>query len=254
MHKRLLKNPSNDLLCQDASVFGYDTGMAEKRSLGMRAFLGAGFFGAVLAAAVCLSAWSFEFWEGWIFLAVFLASNAGITVYFLKKDPALIERRMKRGPRDEKQKSQKLIQRLIIIAFVALVLFPGFDHRFGWSRLPVWAVAAGDALVALGMMLVFFVFQENSFAASVIQVDAGQSVVSSGPYQYVRHPMYSGVLVTMLGVPLALGSLWGMLLYIPMVPLIIWRLTDEEKFLRKNLTGYEEYRMKTRYRLVPGAF
>jgi len=228
--------------------------MAKKRSLGMRAFLGVGFFALIMAAALCLSAWSLRYWQGWTFGAVFAASNAWLTMHFLKKDPALIERRMKSGLSAEKEKSQKIIQRLIMLVFIALVIFPGFDHRYGWSRVPIWAVAAGDALVALGMCLVYFVFRENSFAASVIQVDTGQSVISTGPYGHVRHPMYAGVLVMLLGVPVALGSVWGMLFCVPMVLLIVWRLTDEEKFLKKNLAGYEAYCAKTRYRLVPGVF
>jgi protein-S-isoprenylcysteine O-methyltransferase Ste14 len=228
--------------------------MAKTRTLRMRAFLGLGYLGLSLAVPLCVSAWSFTFWEGWIYLGVFLLSNAFITLYFLKKDPALIERRMKRGTRDEKEKSQKLIHLLIMLDFFALLILAGLDHRFGWSRLPMWFAAVGNLLVATGMLIVFFVFRENSFAALVIQVDTEQKVISTGPYRHVRHPMYSGVLLASLGAPLALRSLCALLFYFLLVLLVVWRLKGEEKFLRENLTGYEEYCTETRYRLVPGVY
>jgi protein-S-isoprenylcysteine O-methyltransferase Ste14 len=112
-------------------------------------------------------------------------------------------------------------------------------------------VIAGDGLVALGFLIIFFVLRENSFASGVIEVDAGQRVVATGPYALVRHPMYSGALVMLLGVPLALGSRWGLLLVIPITLVIAWRLLDEEAFLAKRLQGYPEYQARVRYRLVP---
>jgi protein-S-isoprenylcysteine O-methyltransferase Ste14 len=118
--------------------------------------------------------------------------------------------------------------------------------------LPLSGVIAGHGLVALGFLIVFFVFRENSFASGVIEVNAEQKVVATGPYAMVRHPMYSGALIMMLGVPLALGSRWGLFLIIPIALAIVWRLLDEEAFLAKKLPGYTEYQKKVRYRLVPG--
>jgi protein-S-isoprenylcysteine O-methyltransferase Ste14 len=116
---------------------------------------------------------------------------------------------------------------------------------------PVYVVIAGDALVALGLLIIFFVFRENTFSASTVQVAAGQKVVSTGLYALVRHPMYVGGLIFIFGIPLALGSWWGMLTYIPITLLIVWRLLDEERFLEKNLSGYAEYRSAVKYRLIP---
>jgi protein-S-isoprenylcysteine O-methyltransferase Ste14 len=220
-------------------------------------------FTPLLAAAVFLPAWTLRYWQGWFFFAVFMSVNAVLTLYFLKKDPALIERRMHRGPRAEKEKSQKIIQSLAMVFFLALIAFPGFDHRFGWSDRSLWAhrelwavfaVVAGYALVVVGLVIVFFTFKVNSYASSIIQVDKDQSVVSVGPYRFVRHPMYAGMLVMILGVPLGLGSVWGVLICIPMIAALVWRLIDEENYLSKNLAGYDEYRTKTRSRLIPGIY
>jgi protein-S-isoprenylcysteine O-methyltransferase Ste14 len=110
---------------------------------------------------------------------------------------------------------------------------------------------AGDIIVAIGFYIVFLVFKENSYASALIEVGAEQKVVSSGPYALVRHPMYIGALLLLLGTPLALGSLWGVFTIIPITIVIVWRLLDEERFLSKNLPAYPEYKTKVKYRLVP---
>jgi protein-S-isoprenylcysteine O-methyltransferase Ste14 len=113
---------------------------------------------------------------------------------------------------------------------------------------------AGDVLTALGFLIVFLVFKENTFTAATIAVTVDQKVVSTGPYAIVRHPMYSGALIMLFGTSLALGSWWGLLMFIPMIFTIAWRARDEERFLMKNLSGYEEYCQIVRYRLVPFAW
>ena len=136
-----------------------------------------------------------------------------------------------------------------MIGFIALFVFPAFDHRFGWSPVPLYISLAGDVLVAFGFLFIFFVFKVNTYAAT-IQIAEGQKVISTGPYALVRHPMYAGALVMLIGVPLALGSWWGLFTLALIMPVLIWRLLDEEKFLSKNLPGYTEYCQKVRYRLV----
>jgi protein-S-isoprenylcysteine O-methyltransferase Ste14 len=131
------------------------------------------------------------------------------------------------------------------------MVLPSLDHRFSWSAVPLPIVVAGDALVALGFLVVFLVFKENTFTAAIIAATPDQKVVSTGPYAMVRHPMYLGALVMLFGTPLALGSWWGLLMFIPMIFTIAWRARDEERFLLKNLSGYHEYYHKVRYRLVP---
>jgi protein-S-isoprenylcysteine O-methyltransferase Ste14 len=131
------------------------------------------------------------------------------------------------------------------------MILPSLDHRLSWSAVPLPIVVTGDALVALGFLIVFLVFKENTFTAATIAVAPDQKVVSTGPYAVVRHPMYSGALVMLFGTPLALGSWWGLVMFIPMIFTIAWRARDEERFLLKNLSGYEQYWQTVRYRLVP---
>ena len=196
-------------------------------------------------------AWSFNFWQAWIYLIIFVVSTGVITIYLWKKDPKLLERRVKAGPKAEKEKTQKIIQLFASICFFALLVIPAFDHRSRWSNVPLYIVIVGDVLVALGFFLVFLVFKENTFAAATIEVFPDQKVITTGPYSMVRHPMYTGGLVMLSGTPLALGSWWGLLILVPLTLIIVWRLLDEEKFLYKNLPGYKEYCQKTRYRLIP---
>jgi protein-S-isoprenylcysteine O-methyltransferase Ste14 len=158
---------------------------------------------------------------------------------------------MSGGPFAEKEPVQKIIMVLTSLGFIGLLVVPALDHRFAWSRIPSFAVLAGDVLVVLGLLGVFFVFRENSFAAATIELARDQKVISTGPYAPVRHPMYLAGLIMMLGMPIALGSVWGLPVVIAMIPALIWRLLDEEKFLAAKLPGYVEYQNKTRYRLIP---
>jgi protein-S-isoprenylcysteine O-methyltransferase Ste14 len=169
----------------------------------------------------------------------------------MKKDQKLLESRVKAGPISEKEMLQKVIQSIAGMAFVAIFILSALDHRFGWSAVPVFVVIAGDLLVALGLLGVFFVFKENTFTSATIDVATEQKVISTGPYSLVRHPMYSGAFVMLLGVPIALGSWWGLLAVLPIILVIVVRLFDEEKFLAKSLAGYPEYLNRVKYRLIP---
>src|SRR6266481_3990443 len=137
------------------------------------------------------------------------------------------------------------------LGFIAMLVFPALDYRFGWSPVPASVAVLGDALIALGFLFTFFVFKENSYGASTIQIAEDQTVISTGPYAFVRHPMYAAALVMLLGIPLALGSWWGLFVLVLVLPVLIWRLLDEERFLRQNLPGYPEYQVKVKYRLLP---
>lgn len=206
---------------------------------------------ATLGVCLFLPAWTWRFWQAWVFLGVFVACTLGITAYLFRYDPQLLQRRLKGGPGAEQLNTQKAIQVLAGLTFLASLVVPALDHRFSWSPLPLAASLAGDLLVVLAFAVIFRVFRENSFTASTIRVDTEQSVVSTGPYAIVRHPMYSGGLILFLGMPLALGSGVGFLCFVPAVATIVWRLLDEERFLNRNLPGYEAYRLETRYRLIP---
>jgi len=106
-------------------------------------------------------------------------------------------------------------------------------------------------LIAIGWLAIFIVFKENTFTSATIELAPDQKVISTGPYALVRHPMYAGALVMLVGIPIALGSWWGVLVIVAMIPVLIWRLFDEEKFLARNLPGYLEYQDRVRYRLIP---
>jgi protein-S-isoprenylcysteine O-methyltransferase Ste14 len=193
-----------------------------------------------------------HYWEAWMYLSIFFAASALTTAFLMRRDPALLERRMRGGPTAEKRPVERLIMAFTSIGFIALLVVPALDHRFGWSDVPVLAVAAGDALVAVGFYCIFLVYRENTFTSATIEVAQGQTVVSTGPYAIVRHPMYASALVYLVGTPLALGSYWGLLPLVAMLPFLIWRLFDEEKFLAEHLPGYLEYQKKVTHRLVPG--
>jgi protein-S-isoprenylcysteine O-methyltransferase Ste14 len=205
----------------------------------------------VLAAALFLPAGTLGYWQAWVFLAVFSGSVVAITVYLIKNDPQLLERRVNAGPGAEKEQSQKVIQSIAAIAFVAVFVVSAVDRRLGWSTVPTTVVVVGDAIVAFGLLAVFLVFRENSFTSAVVEVSAEQRVVSTGPYALVRHPMYTGALTMLLGVPVALGSWWGLLAIVPLALAIVWRLIDEERYLTVNLPGYAEYQRRVKYRLLP---
>jgi protein-S-isoprenylcysteine O-methyltransferase Ste14 len=219
--------------------------LASKTALGYTQLI------AVLAVLLLAPAWTLDYWQAWVYLFVFAASSALITTYLWKRDPNLLERRINAGPRAENEKIQKLIQLLASCVFIGVMILPSLDHRFSWSAVPLPVVVGGDILVALGFFIVFLVFKENTFTAATISVTPGQKVVSTGPYAVVRHPMYSGALVMLIGTPLALGSWWGFLMFIQMAFIIAWRARDEERFLFKNLSGYKEYCHVVKYRLVP---
>src|ERR1043166_2901667 len=205
----------------------------------------------ILALLLFLPAWSFHYWQAWIFLLVFSVSVLLITLYFLQKNPRLIESLIKAGPAAEQQKNQKIIQALASLFFILPFIVASLDHRFGWSHVPTYLVLLGHLLVALGLYIVFLVFRENSFTSATIEIQQEQKVISTGPYAVIRHPMYSGAFIMLLGVPLALGSWWALIFVFLLFAAIVWRLLEEEKFLAKNLTGYVSYRQKVRYRLIP---
>jgi protein-S-isoprenylcysteine O-methyltransferase Ste14 len=204
-----------------------------------------------MAGLVFIPPWTFDYWQAWTFLAVYFVASALITLYLMKKDPQLLARRMSGGPAAEKEPAQRIIMSLASLGYIGLLVIPALDRRFAWSQMPPGVALAGDALVALGFLGIFFVFRENTFTSAIIELAADQKVISTGPYALVRHPMYAAGLVLLCGIPIALGSLWGVLVFVAILPALLWRLFDEEKFLTKNLPGYREYQSRVRYRLIP---
>ena len=206
----------------------------------------------VLGSVIFGAAATFAYWQGWVFILVFTISTNVLGVYLALADPALLERRLKAGPRAETRPAQKALISLAFAGFFALLIVSALDHRFGWSNVPASISVLGNVLVVLGLMVDLLVFRENSYGASTIEKIEGQHVISTGPYALVRHPMYVGVLVMVIGVPLALGSYWGMAFMLLNVPILMLRILDEEAMLRQELEGYADYTRRVRSRLVPG--
>ena len=206
---------------------------------------------AVFVACIFLPAGTWDYWQGWLFIAVFSASTVAFTVYLALYDRPLLERRMNAGPQHEKEGSQKIIVSLIIVGFFLFTILPPLDHRIGLSQVPAYLSLLGDILIILSFLFIFWVLKVNSFAAANISVADDQKVIETGPYGYVRHPMYAGALWLFIGMPLALGS-WLTICLVPLIlPLLIWRLLDEERTLRRDLPGYNEYAGRVRRRLIP---
>lgn len=219
--------------------------------LTQKVFLQSALFLGFVGALLFVPAGSLRYWQGWTYYSIFCLSILLLDVYLLRRDPALLARRMKMGEVGEQEARQRMIQKLSGLSCLLLLLIPGFDHRFHWSEVPTFLVVTANVLVMMGFLLVFFVFKENSYASSIIEVDQGQRVISTGPYRLVRHPLYAAALLLFLCTPLALGSYWALLVVPPLTALLVLRLLDEERVLSLQLLGYEAYCQQTRRRLLP---
>lgn len=209
---------------------------------------------AFFAVALFVPAGTVAYWQGWTFIAVFLVTTILPSIYLAVRDPAALQRRMRAGPTAETRPLQRIVISATVVLVIAALVVSALDHRFGWSSVPPWAVAVGYVLVAVGLLLAQLVVVQNGYASANITVEEGQPLVSSGLYGVVRHPMYSGALVMMVGMPLALDSLWGLGVVAAAVPVLALRIADEEKMLRDELAGYAEYATRVRSRLVPGVW
>jgi len=203
-----------------------------------------------LAIIFFLPAGTFGYWQAWVWLAVVCIPMLLVLGYLLKNDPALLERRMRTR---EKEPQQSFIQKLGWVWLLAF-LVPGFDYRFGWSHVPTALVVAADVLVLLGYVGFFLVLRENSYASRVVEVDEQQKVITTGPYAVVRHPMYTSITALWAFTPLALGSYWGLLPGLMIVPILVARILNEEQVLVRDLAGYAEYMRKTKFRMLPGVW
>jgi protein-S-isoprenylcysteine O-methyltransferase Ste14 len=195
-----------------------------------------------------LPAGTWNYWQAWVYIGILIIPMFFVLVYLLRNDPELLERRMRMR---EQRGEQKLIIKISLIFFLLAYILPGFDIRFGWSNAPIWVCIFADVLVLLGYWVVFRVFQVNSYASRVIEVNSGQKVVDTDIYAIVRHPMYFGAILMYAASPLALGSYWAMIPGAMIIPVLVARILDEEIALEKDLPGYTEYKQKTKYRLIP---
>jgi protein-S-isoprenylcysteine O-methyltransferase Ste14 len=210
----------------------------------------------LVATLIFAPAGSFRFWQGWMFVGIFVVFNAVFVAYFYRRDPALLERRMQNK---EPRREQRQFKMLWVPLWLCTLVLPGLDYRFGWSAallggVPVWLTGISLVILLSGWLLVFLVLRFNTFASAIVQVEAGQKVIADGPYRMVRHPMYTGFSLLILATPCALGSFVAFLPALPLIPVLVFRLLDEERVLRQQLSGYTEYCEHTRFRLIPSVF
>jgi protein-S-isoprenylcysteine O-methyltransferase Ste14 len=203
-----------------------------------------------LGAVLSLLAGTLNYWQGWVFTILFIGLTTTEGIYLAIINPVLLTRR-----KQVAQAGQSMVQRIfIVIALLSdlcLIVFSALDYRFGWSRMSPFVSLIGDGLIVLSFIVYYFVYRVNSFAATTIRTFEDQKVISTGPYAYVRHPKYVGDLFLVIGIPIALGSWWGLVFLVLTVLALAWRILDEEKLLKKELPGYVEYTQKVRFRLVP---
>lgn len=210
-------------------------------------------FGVLLFGIMLfLPAGTFAYWQAWVFIAVFTVCTMVPSIYLAARNPAALRRRLKVGPTAETRPVQRIIISAAGAAFVAVMVVSALDWRFNWSALPVWAVVIGNVMVGGGLLTAQLAVIQNNYAGSSITVEDGQPLVSTGLYGVVRHPLYSASIVMAIGIPLALGSVWGLLVLALTLPLVlVARILDEEKALTDELAGYREYTQQVRYRLIP---
>jgi protein-S-isoprenylcysteine O-methyltransferase Ste14 len=205
----------------------------------------------VFGLLLFLAAGTFNYWQAWVFLVIFALSGWIPGIYLLRTNPVALQRRMRGGPTAETRMVQKVVMGGLWLSLAAMVMVSVLGHRFGWSPVPTAICLVGDVLVAVGLGVMALVVIQNSYAAATVRVEAGQKLASTGLYGLVRHPMYAGNVIMMGGVPLALGSYWGLVFVMPGLMVLVSRIRDEEKLLQEELKGYREYTRKVRYRLMP---
>ena len=195
-----------------------------------------------------LPAGTWNYWQAWVYMGVLITPMFFAMIYLIKNNPELLERRMRLR---EKRSEQRLIIKVSLVFFFLAFILPGFDRRFGWSDVPMGLVIASEICILIGYLIIFRVMQINTFASRVIEVASEQKVIDTDLYSIVRHPMYVGAILLYVASPIALGSYWSVVPAIVIIPIIVARIKDEEAALDKDLTGYLEYKQRTKYRLIP---
>ncbi len=220
-------------------------------NLSLRA-IAAGVVGLVATAALLFwPAGTFAYWQAWALIAVMVALSTPYTVYLATRHPQVLERRLRVGPAAETRTVQRLAVFGLQASVLAAMVLSALDRRFGWSHVPNWLCVVGLGLVAVGLGISILVVLQNSWAAGTIEIQTGQELVARGLYGIVRHPMYFGATLMLAGIPLGLGSFWGLLPGLLGAVALVVRTVDEERMLVHDLPGYPEYRTRVRFRVVP---
>jgi len=216
----------------------------------LRSTLWIGFMAAVLFTAAGNWGWI----EGWAFIAIFTGGSIAFCAWLWRRDPELLKSRMGMVVQEGQARWDQIFMGLVVIGWnVWLGLMALDSERFHLSHVPAWLEAAGGLLIVMGFFATVPVFAANTFAAPVVRVqeERGQRVIDTGPYALVRHPMYAAAMLYLIGLPLLLGSWFGLLGMLVIAFAISWRARREEETLKRELPGYSEYMARVRWRLVP---
>lgn len=208
----------------------------------------------VFALVLFLSAGTVFWWAGWVYLLLFFAADAALGVWLVRHDPGLLKERMSGFGKPGEPTWDKVFFIILQFFFVAwYVLMPLDAVRFRWSQMPAWLQAVGAILLLISFYLFFLPFRENPYLSAVVRVqtDRGQTVITTGPYAYVRHPLYAAVIPFAAGTALLLGSWYGLLMGLVFTVALALRAVQEERVLQAKLPGYAEYLERVRYRLIP---
>lgn len=203
---------------------------------------------ALVGALLFLPAGSLAFFNAWLFIGLLFVPMLILGIVLLLRSPDLLKKRL---DAKEKQNAQKGVVAISALLFLAGFIVAGLDFRFGWSHMPAWAVAVASAILLISYALYCEVMRENAYLSRTIEVQNGQKVVDTGLYGIVRHPMYAVTIWLFLAIPVLLGSLYALLCFLPYIPVIVVRILNEEKLLSAELDGYEEYKKRVKYRLLP---
>jgi protein-S-isoprenylcysteine O-methyltransferase Ste14 len=212
---------------------------------------------AVIAAVLFWPAGTLRWPGAWVFLGEMTIGAVVVVGWLARHDPALLRERLASPFQREQVVHDKLIIAVVIAGYYGWLALMALDaKRWGWSDMPGWLAIAGALLLALCFYVTWLVFRENTFAAPVVKIQRarGQTVITTGPYAFVRHPMYAGALLQFAGVPLLLGSWLGLALAPVLFATLLPRIAIEEQALRDNLPGYADYAARVRWRLVPGIY
>ena len=225
-------------------------------SLGKRLFLTAAVEFPFMGLLMFTAAGTIDWIEGWVFLGLLAVYSIAFVAWLLRRCPGLVAERMEMF-RQGQPAWDKVFVVVLVISFTAwLVLMPLDAVRFGWSHVPLWLEVAGGVILLVSFYIFYLVYRENPYLSPMVRVqeERGQRVISSGPYRYVRHPMYSASILLFAGTGLMLGSWYGTLATVYFVVLLMVRIAGEERLLRRDLPGYEEYAARVKYRLIPGVW
>ena len=205
--------------------------------------------GVILVGAILfLPAWSFCYWNAWLFMGILFVPMFIAGIIMLGKNPELLQKRL---DAKEKEAEQKSVVALSGLMFLAAFIVAGLDWRFGWAHMPNWVVWVATGLFMLSYLLYAEVLRENTYLSRTIEVQEDQKVIDTGLYGIVRHPMYMATLVLFLSMPLVLGSVYSFIIMLVYIPIIGKRIRNEETVLEEGLPGYKEYKQKVKYKVIP---